>query len=350
MMKTTNILFLFIGSVLFFSCKSKKEETNHLSSIHAQEICTYLEKEGDYINSQDIPSLINATDVYNGLENNLMVIDIRESQFFKDAHMKGAHNVRPDSILYFFEHIIEPNSFDTIVVVCDIGNRSAYVTALLRFLGYNNVYSMRFGLSSWHRQFAENTWFKAISSQLEGKLDTINHSKNSKSDFPILSLSEQTPYLKLRSRVEVLLKEDLKQTTVDFEHVSKNFEGYYIINYWPYDLYKKGHLSGAIQYTPKQSLKFAEDLLTLPLDKPILLYCYSGQHSSFVTAFLKVLGYDVYNLKYGAHAFIFETLKQTQRASRVFSDMHIQNYPLEQTKETEIEIKMPLSIPVKGGC
>ena len=53
-----------------------------------------------------------------------------------------------------------------------------------------------------------------------------------------------------------------------------------------------GHISGAA------NMKFG-DLSTLPKDKEILVYCYTGQSASFAAAVLGVQGYDVMNLLHG---------------------------------------------------
>jgi rhodanese-related sulfurtransferase len=56
--------------------------------------------------------------------------------------------------------------------------------------------------------------------------------------------------------------------------------------------YAKGHIPGAV------NIAFGE-LSTLPKDKEILVYCYTGQSASFAAAVLGVLGYDVVNLLHG---------------------------------------------------
>lgn len=62
--------------------------------------------------------------------------------------------------------------------------------------------------------------------------------------------------------------------------------------------YANGHIPGAINIAGKDLFN-AENLAKLPKDKAIVLNCYSGQTASQVTAALRMLGYDAYNLLYG---------------------------------------------------
>lgn len=62
--------------------------------------------------------------------------------------------------------------------------------------------------------------------------------------------------------------------------------------------FANGHVPGAINI-PGKELFSAENLAKLPKDKAIVLNCYSGQTASQVTAALRMLGYDAYNLLYG---------------------------------------------------
>ena len=66
----------------------------------------------------------------------------------------------------------------------------------------------------------------------------------------------------------------------------------YIVSLRSADDYTTGHIPGAV------NMKFGE-LSTLPMDKEILVYCYTGQSASFAAATLGVLGYDVSNLLHG---------------------------------------------------
>ncbi len=62
--------------------------------------------------------------------------------------------------------------------------------------------------------------------------------------------------------------------------------------------YAAGHIPGAINMDAKKMFATAE-LAKLPKGKQIISYCYSGQTASQVTAALRMLGYDAYNMQFG---------------------------------------------------
>ena len=45
-------------------------------------------------------------------------------------------------------------------------------------------------------------------------------------------------------------------------------------------------------------------LKTLPTDKTIVVYCYTGQNSASIAAYLRLMGYDAKSLKFGANSMI----------------------------------------------
>ena len=89
--------------------------------------------------------------------------------------------------------------------------------------------------------------------------------------------------------------------------------------------YDQGHIEGAIQYTPKNDLKLAQFLKTLPTNKTIVVYCYTGQTSSHVAVFLRALGYDAKTLSFGANNLFYDTMPGTK-----WVDTECKNYPVVQ--------------------
>jgi rhodanese-related sulfurtransferase len=84
-----------------------------------------------------------------------------------------------------------------------------------------------------------------------------------------------------------------------------------------------GHIEGAIQYTPKADIASSTFLNTLPTDKTVVVYCYSGQTSANMAAYLRVLGYDAVSLLFGANGMIHDEM-----TSGKWSDTFIFDYPI----------------------
>lgn len=100
--------------------------------------------------------------------------------------------------------------------------------------------------------------------------------------------------------------------TIEAAEVFANADDFFIVNYWPEDQYlDPGHVPGAYQFTPKASLKTTADLNKLPTDETVVVYCYTGQTSAQVTAYLRMLGYDAKSLLYGVNGFAFEVCPGT---------------------------------------
>lgn len=356
-MRSALFPLLLLLSLLLAGCSNSKQEKEIAASIAETELLlAYLEENGNFLNSPVIPALIDAEDVHQMLAGaNMHIIDLRSSEEFNASHIQHSVNVKPKEILHHFEQRIEPGSFDHIVLVCPNAQLSGYVNAVLLFLGYDNVRALRFGLSSWDEKIAKNHWLAAIGNDLEGKLDTQSHPKNEPGELPALATGYTDGYQILRSRAKAILDTNLDDLAYAHKYILENPEKFYLGNYWPEALYNSGHLPGAIQYTPKSSLHSAAYIRTLPTDRPVVMYCFTAQHSSYVTAFLRLLGYDAYNLAYGANSFIHNTMVTTQRPTRSFTEATIGHFPL-SGEEGGVPVRMDKEQtqdnqpPVIGGC
>jgi rhodanese-related sulfurtransferase len=60
----------------------------------------------------------------------------------------------------------------------------------------------------------------------------------------------------------------------------------------------KGHIPGDVWMDAKTFFT-EESLATLPTDKQIVVYCYTGQTASQIVSVLRMMGYDAYNLLFG---------------------------------------------------
>ena len=110
----------------------------------------------------------------------------------------------------------------------------------------------------------------------------------------------------------------------------------------PENLYNNGHLKGSVLYKANE-LNTTDNLLSIPNDKVIVVYSLNGHQSSFITAYLKMLGYDAKTLKYGANSFM--NSKLVNESLKGFNAKLINNYPTETSVYVEEEGGVE-----EGGC
>jgi rhodanese-related sulfurtransferase len=351
-MKKIVLALIFGSAILLFSCG--EQEATIQNSLPPQaafdSLISYIERSGDVVNGPDIPALISAPELYYLLDSSIYIIDTRTTEEFADAHIPGSVNVQFTQLLDYFENKIDPNSFKDIVLVCNAGQTASYATSILRLLGYDNVYSLRWGFSSWHEETAGKRWVQRASNKYSELLERTSNIKNQPGEYPVIQTDERFGYTILRERAHKLFSQGFNSITVDPDTLFYPDNNFYIINYWPIELYNIGHIPRAIQYQPKSSLKRNNHLNTLPTDKPIVVYCYTGQHSSFVTAYLRLLGYDARTLIYGANGFMHGVMVK-QNLENTFSKEYMLDLPvssggaLAQPKNMEVVATQP-----RGGC
>lgn len=332
-MKTVRFFIIVLAGLLLLGINGCKESTTEPKSEpvnEAEVLVKYLEENGDYINSASCPSIVSASDVRTLQLSNptrQYIIDLRAAADFTAGHIDGAKNVTVAGLL---DHIKTLNmaNYDRVVLVCYTGQTSAFGTALMRLMGYDKVFSLKFGMSSWAATFAENYWKRNIgNAQAAAFVKTPSPPKNPVGSLPALNTGKTTGPEILEARVRELLNTGYAAATISHTTLFSNLSNYYIINYWPESQYlDPGHIPGAIQYTPRVDLKSTTNLKTLPTDKTIVLYCYTGQTSSFVAAeYLRLLGYDAKSLLYGASALIYDQM--VAKGLSTWKDSEIMNYP-----------------------
>lgn len=311
-MKRINLLILgiiFSFSFVFVSCE--KEETEAIDE--AQVLAEYLESAEsplmkDYVNT-DMPSIIAASEVKTLNETGqVYIMDIRSATDFAAGHIANAHNVALGDILTHIKGV-DLTNYSKVAVVCYTGQTAGYATSLLRLMGYDKAYSMKWGMCSWNSAFA-GKWNTAIANgnAYATQFVTTETAKATKGEMPVLSTGKTTGKDILEARVAALLTAGFTPATITNQAVFTDLSANYIVNYWTTAHYAIGHIPGAVQYTPKETIKLAADLKTLPTNKPIVVYCYTGQTSAFLAAYLRILGYDAKSLLYGANGMIYDIM------------------------------------------
>lgn len=331
-MKKTKLIFLifFISLATFYTGFSNEADTHTRPNFDPpnefETLLSYLESHLNFITEDAFP-IISAEDVKENLKNpKYHIIDIRSESWFEYGHIKGAKNLNAEDLLTYFESTIIPADFEKIVLICYSGQSASYFAGLLRIAGYNNVYSLKWGMSSWRQDFAENAWLKNINNDYASKLETSENNKPDHGIQPELKTGQSDAKEILKARLTELFKIPYKDLIVTPSDVFENSSNYFVVNYTSKDNYNLGHIAGALNYQPKTSLTSATDLLTLPVDKPIAVYDETGLKAAYVVAYLNVLGYKTGNMAYGANGFMNDHLKSQNMDA--FTKKEINMYPV----------------------
>lgn len=329
---TKNILykinFLFLVLVLAFVGCSKDVSGVDPQINEAEILVQYLEANGDYINTA-APTIIAAEDIKTQLSadpSKIHIIDLRTAADFNAGRIDGAVNVELAKLRQHFQ-TINPTNFTRIAIVCYSGQTSAYATSLMRLLGYNNVFSLKWGMASWHSDFKEK-WTSKLSNARATQFVKDETPKGPMGNYPTINTGKKTGKEILEARVDAILaKGYTNEATITADDVFSKLSSLYIVNYWIKEQYlDPGHIPGAIQYTPKADLKSTAFLKTLPTNKTVVFYCYTGQTSSFVAAYLRLLGYDAKSLLFGANSMIYDLMKAKDKGFTYWKDTECKDY------------------------
>ena len=318
---------LLIIPILFVNtgCSDDDDDggTDPVPVNEAEVLVKYLEANGNPVNTfgQYIPTSTVKTNL--DLQSDQYIIDIRSAEDFGKGHIDGAVQVSQNDVL---EHYKANNlsSKEVVTIVCYSGQSAAWVTSLMHTMGYTNVKSMSFGMTSWNSTL--DSWSGKISNAKASQLTTDVTAKAAAGDLPNLTTGKTEATDILQDQVEKVFAEGFGAAAVSNDDVFNNPGNYYIVNYWSQEHYDWGHIPGAIQYTPKADLNLDTYLKTLPTDKIIAVYCYTGQTSAHIAAYLRVLGYDAKSITYGVNAMAHDTMPGTA----FDATQHVHDNPLVQ--------------------
>lgn len=349
------ISVLALGTLLFSSCERYYNPGLNIKTvvedtIDAKEIdilIRYLPNAGDFMNSKKVPALVSVEDVNDNLAK-YHLIDIRTYEEYVKGHISGAVNVSMPDVIDYLEENIAASTYDKIVIVCKTGQSASYTSSVLRLIGFSNAYAMKYGMSAWNRKL--DLWSKNVSNKYANSLETVDNAKGDVNAYPEIKTGNHCGAEILEARARTVLNTPFEPLKIDADRAFSD-TSFYIVNYWPNDKYRKGHIPGATQYTPKADLNGSTFLNTLPSDKKILLYCYTGQHSAAVVAYLRILGYNAFSLGFGANSFMHSTMVSTPKMHGFVAADKLHDYPLvEGENPTDEKFEEEYNNASQGGA
>lgn len=233
------------------------------------------------------------------------VMDIRAVADYEKGHVAGAINSSLGTVIADAAASTKP-----ILVVCYTGQSASHATVALRLSGYPTAKVLKWGMSGWRADLA-SPWLANSGDNGNIGVGHTNWTTSSTATLETFNAPEWTSTA--TTPAEILAERVTLMTTEGFKGVASADvlaapTDFYINNYWAEaDVDHYGHINSAYRVQP---LSLANDEFKYynPA-KTVITYCWTGQTSSMVTAYLTVLGYDAKSLKYGANSMIYSALE-----------------------------------------
>lgn len=307
------ILFLFaIVNVAFISgCKESSDPIpqNPIEDPEFDKLSAYLVAQ-----NLDLPDVLASWIVAAPAEADVVtfvakydILDLRSATDFGNGHIEGATNTTLAGVLEAASGSTKP-----ILVVCYTGQTAGHATVALRLSGHTDAVVLKWGMSGWNST-TSGSWANNIGNAADGSTGWIAPTGNIQAatsfDGPELSTGETSGEAILAARVAAMLGGGFKG--VANTAVLDNPADYFVNNYWAAtDVEAYGNVSGAYRISPL-TIENGE-ILNINATKQVVTYCWTGQTSSMVTAYLSVLGYNAASLKFGTNGMIYDDLHSHQ--------------------------------------
>ena len=233
------------------------------------------------------------------------IFDIRKVDDFNDGHIKGAINVALGDVITVANEINDNTT--KILVVCYTGQTAGRAVMALRLSGFPNAKVSKFGFSAWTNNPDFDSW-SAITENGNIAVGSPNWNSDASANLPVNGYPTWTTTSTdgatiLAEKVEVMLNASGWGINSDIPLAAP--ADYAIYNFWTTEDYTTfGHFAGALQYKP---ISFANVDAMNP-DSDNLIYCYTGQTSSFIVAWCQVLGYKAQSVKFGVNSLSYTAL------------------------------------------
>ena len=213
----------------------------------------------------------------------MFILDVRQADAYATSHLKGAVNAPYGAaVAEALEHI--PNDV-TVYVNCYSGQTSSQVVALLRAAGKYAV-----NISSGFNNGISKT--EGVDAYLETTVNALPTETYAVDDAIEAAIAKYFTDATTGTFASFHFGVDKVKELVDAESTA-----YTILDVRQAADYAAGHIAGAMNIPFGKNMQTSFN--TIPKDKPVIVYCYSGQTASQVLGTLRLLGYEAYNMPGG---------------------------------------------------
>ncbi len=217
----------------------------------------------------------------------MVIIDIRSAAAYEESHVKGAISLPwggtaiSDNLKYIPQ--------DKEVFIYCVSGQTAGQTVMAMNLAGINARSVNLGF-----KFGIST-VEGVDAVLETEANAIGTTEYAID--PEIQAALDAYYAGLAD-VSGTTYANYKISEEGLEAKMANGEDFYLLSIRGADAYAEGHIEGAVNI-PWGSDMLANIVETVPMDKDIVVYCYSGQTAGQAVAAMRLLGYNAVSLNGG---------------------------------------------------
>lgn len=212
----------------------------------------------------------------------MLIIDVRSEEDYAEGHLIGAVNIPYATV---GEHVEQIPDNVQIYVHCYTGQAGSQTTVLLNVAG-KQVSNIQGG---WKNGITVEEGYEAY---IETEANELPEGA-----YPV----DPEILAAVQSFYAVAPNDDHANFNFPADELGELIEAgndeYTIVSVRKAEDYEAGHVEGAINIPFGRGME--EELSELSADKPIIVYCYTGQSGSQTMTVLRLMGYEAYNLNGG---------------------------------------------------
>ncbi len=217
----------------------------------------------------------------------MFIMDVRGADDYALGHLKGAVNMPFASTAIADNLQFIPDDVP-VYVNCYTGQTASQVTSILKAVG-KNITNIRGG---WLRGIATTEGFEKYVDTEAVAMPTATYETDPELAAAIDDYFAAVASYNGTDMANQNVSPEFVKALVDAES-----DEYTILSVRKAEDFALGHVPTAINIPFGAGMEVA--LSELPMDKPIIVYCYTGHTASQTVGILRLLGYEAYNMAFG---------------------------------------------------
>ncbi len=234
--------------------------------------------------------------------NDPFILDIRAAADYAKGYIKGAVNI-PFAQVFKPENLAKLPKDKQIVTVCYTGHTASMTSFALNAMGYNAA-ALKYSMMAWTKDDAPLGTVKRFpAEQKDYVIDTaaaalpaatMAHTVSTGKTAVADMIATQADKYLASGKAATILSDKVYELMNDGDVMNDPL----VVDVRAAADYAKGHIKGAVNI-PFVSVFKSDNLTKLPMDKQIVLYCYTGHTCSMSSFYLNALGYNAISQKWG---------------------------------------------------